>query len=359
DFIRRIREKEEYIGPDTHIEYSLLDFHNQIPADFEEDAKAHPNLLVKQATQLKELLKHRHIKIYNPSMMGTVANLSVRRLSIFLIDNFQEFFKRFYVTLRFANIKVLSNTYVNIMVFLSLLFAIVFGIASTLFSIAQNNPIYLIVSKAFFMAIVGAVLVAGFLIYYPHVKIKERMRSMNTNLPFAIDHMSSLVASGVPPATMFRLLTQSKDYGDVSLEIEKISNFIDVFGYDLLTAIKSISATTPAPALKEFFDGLVSTIESGGDLKHYLIQKSKESMLTYRLERQKYVESISTYSDIYTGVLIAAPLFFVSALSLISMLGGKIGGYDVETVIAFGTYLIIPALNVAFIVFLEFNQPEI
>ncbi len=82
-------------------------------------------------------------------------------------------------------------------------------------------------------------------------------------------------------------------------------------------------------------------------------------MLSYRLERQKYVESLSTYSDIYTGVLIAAPLFFVTALSLVSMLGGTIGGIRITFIITFGTYVAIPLLNVAFIMFLEMSQPEI
>jgi archaellum biogenesis protein FlaJ (TadC family) len=82
-------------------------------------------------------------------------------------------------------------------------------------------------------------------------------------------------------------------------------------------------------------------------------------MLNYRLERQKYVESLATYSDIYTGVLIAAPLFFVTALSLVSVIGGDVGGISINTLINLGTYLIIPALNVLFLIFLELNQPEI
>ena len=131
------------------------------------------------------------------------------------------------------------------------------------------------------------------------------------------------------------------------------------FGYDILTAIKAVSLTTPSENFKEFLDGFVSTIETGGDLKSYLSQKSSEALLNYRLERQKYVESLSTYSDLYTGVLIAAPLFFVTALSLVSVLGGSIGGMSVNSIITLGTYLIIPALNLVFLIFLELNQPEI
>ena len=99
--------------------------------------------------------------------------------------------------------------------------------------------------------------------------------------------------------------------------------------------------------------------ESGGDFEKYLMAKSKEAMSSYEIERKEYAETVSTYSDIYTGILIAAPLFFVAALTLVSMLGGQIGGINVSVIIGFGTYLVIPFLNIAFIVFLNISQPEV
>ena len=75
-------------------------------------------------------------------------------------------------------------------------------------------------------------------------------------------------------------------------------------------------------------------------------------MLTFR--RHKL-----TTAYIYTGVLIAAPLFFVTALSLVSAFGGTLGGIPVNTLITLGTYVMIPLLNIVFLVFLEVNQPEV
>ncbi|MEK6854056.1 MAG: hypothetical protein AABX60_01855, partial [Nanoarchaeota archaeon] len=65
------------------------------------------------------------------------------------------------------------------------------------------------------------------------------------------------------------------------------------------------------------------------------------------------------YSDIYTGLLIAAPLFFVASMALVNMLGGTLGGIGVDVVMAVGAYLIIPLLNIGFIVFLQVTQPEV
>ena len=158
---------------------------------------------------------------------------------------------------------------------------------------------------------------------------------------------------------MFKLISQSKEYGEVSVEIEKIVNYIEIFGYDVLTALKAVAATTPSYQFKDFFEGMISTTQTGGDLKDYFSQKAEEAMIHYKMERQKYTETIATYSDIYTGILIAAPLFFVAALSLVSLLGGTVGGMDVNVIIVLGTYVVIPFMNVAFLAFLEVTQPEI
>jgi flagellar protein FlaJ len=316
--------------------------------------------LTKEARRIRSIMERRRsLKIYQPSFFGSVANIAIKKISLFLLDNFQEFFKDLYHALRLANVNILSNTYVNMMVLgvISGFFAglFIFGIffATTALPIAQMFLRTLMMSVMLSLAIF-----AGFYAY-PYSKMKQRRTSINTNLPFAINHMGAVSASGVAPVKMFRLIADSKEYGEVSSEVEKIVNYVDIFGYDVLTALKAVAATTPSYQFKDFFEGMVSTTQTGGDIKAYLAQKSEEAMLNYKLDRQKYTETIATYSDIYTGILIAAPLFFVAALSMVSLLGGKIGGMGVSTVIVLGTYVAIPIMNVFFLAFLELTQPEI
>jgi len=359
NIFKKIRKEDAIIRDKTSEAHSLLELKELLGDNVSEIPIDTSNFLTREATQIKKLLDQSNVNIYNPTSIGYLSNFFVRKITLNLIESYPNFFKNFYLVLRKANIKILSNTYVNIMFFLSLVFTLFIVGATILVSMIQKNPFSLIFAKAFVMSLITFCATAGAFYYYPSMKVGERLKSINTNLPFAIDQMSSVVSSGVPPATMFKLIAKTKEYGEVSVEIEKISNLIEVFGYDLVSSIRSVISTTPSKQLKEFFEGLVSTIETGGSLKNYLNQKSKEALLAYQTERQKYVESISTYSDIYTGLLIAAPLFFVSTLSLVSLLGGKVGGLEVSTVISLGTYIIIPGLNILFIIFLEVNQPQV
>ncbi len=316
--------------------------------------------LTKEASRIRSIMdKRKALKIYQPSFFGAVANVAIKRISLFLLDQFPEFFKDLYHALRLANIKVLSNTYINMMV-LGVISSSIIGlfIFGFFFSVSAL-PVSQILFRTIMMSVLsGLAAFAGFYAY-PYSKVKQRRTSINTNLPFAINHMAAVSSSGVAPVRMFKLISESKEYGEVSVEIEKIVNYVEVFGYDVLTALKSVAATTPSYHFKDFLEGMVSTTQTGGDLKQYFSQKAEEAMMNYKMERQKYTETVATYSDIYTGLLIAAPLFFVAALSLVSLLGGKVGGMDVNVVIVLGTYVVIPFMNVSFLAFLEMTQPEV
>ncbi len=316
-------------------------------------------LLAQEAKRIKRILEVEKQEVYKGSSLGLIANVTVRKISLFLVNNFPQFFGYLYNALRAANVKVLSNTYVNIMVLVTLAMAVSMFFLLLIVFFALNYPLYQIVLRSVIFSFVAGLLCATIFYVYPFLKIRERRRKTTTNLPFAINHMSAVSTSGVPPARMFELISESGEYEEVGVEVKKIVDFTDIFGYDLLTAIRAVASTTPSLPFKKFLEGMVSTIETGGDLVSYLRQQADEAALTYKLERQRYNETVSTYSDIYTGVLIAAPLFFIAAMALVNMLGGSLGGLGVGTVMALGAYVAIPLMNIAFIVFLQLTQPEV
>jgi archaellum biogenesis protein FlaJ (TadC family) len=100
-------------------------------------------------------------------------------------------------------------------------------------------------------------------------------------------------------------------------------------------------------------------VETGGDLKRFLKGVTQEALFDYKLRREKYLETLMTYADFYTAVLIAAPLFFISILSVMAMIGGTIGGMSILDMMKIGIYAFIPLLNIAFIAFVHMTQPEI
>ena len=296
---------------------------------------------------------------FKPTSYTALANVLMRDISAEVVNSFSMFFKNLYKNLRFANMHILSNTYTSVMIFTSIIVGVSTFLLAAFLSFLSLVAPSMILANSFLGGIFG--LVGSVIIFnlYPKVLMKTRDRSINTNLPFAIDHMAAVTSAGVNPSEMFRLLSESEEYAEVSVELEKIVEYTELFGYDLTTSIKKVSLTCPSKQMRDFLDSFISNVESGGELKDYLRESADQAMLNYRLERQKYTESISTFSDIYTGLMVASPLFFVAALSMVSILGGTVGNMDVNTLMLVGTYVGIPAMNILFIVMLEITQPSI
>ncbi|MBU2639158.1 MAG: type II secretion system F family protein [Nanoarchaeota archaeon] len=294
--------------------------------------------------------------LHKKNFYGQISNQLFKDISSKLIKKYPDLFKDFYKTLRMSNMNIFSDTYINMAFLSSLLgfvliyiFLIIFSGIGSFFSIIQY----------FFIAfLAAAALFVGFY-FWPRIVIDGRRRDIRNELPFAIIHMASVVGSGAPLTSAFSMLLKSGEYKALNGEIKRIMNYVNLFGYNLTTALRVVSENTPSKEFKELLNGMRSTVESGGNLKVYLKNKAEDTFTNYKNERKKYVETLATYSDIYTAVLIAAPLLFIVVLVLISLVGSKLGGLDISFIEKLGIYFVIPAFNVAFIIFLNIMQPEI
>ena len=249
-----LKKKESAISSETTMPTSVLRWQiikRKLPMEEKAGREFSSTLMSEEAKRIKTILESRKApKIYSPSFLGSIANITLRKLSFFLLDNFPDFFKQLYNSLRLANIRILSNTYVNIMLLSSMLVSLLSFMFFGTFFYFLGQPMMLVFVKSLIMTLIAASITLITFYIYPQSKIKARRRNINANLPFAINHMSAIAASGVSPAKMFNLIAQSSEYGDVSIELEKIVEYNDLFGYDLTTAIKSVSATCPSPSLK-------------------------------------------------------------------------------------------------------------
>ncbi|MBS3150765.1 type II secretion system F family protein [Candidatus Woesearchaeota archaeon] len=292
---------------------------------------------------------------YSYNFLGRYANQLFDKTSKRLARNYPDYFESLYKNLRLANIRVFSNTYINLglmgscfgslIAFLSGFFIFGFGLFDLVKSLMLGVLFFFILLFIFY--------------YYPKVVVDNRRREIKNDLPFAIIHMAAVAGSGAKLVDIFGMLLHGKEYKALAGEIKRIMNYVHLFGYNLTTALKYVAETSPSDEFKELLNGMVGSIESGGSIKNFLKSKAEDTLIRYRLDRKKYVETLSTYTDIYTAVLIAAPLLFVIVLVLISIVGTKLGGLDIGFIEKLGTFVVVPALNIGFIVFMNIVQPEI
>jgi flagellar protein FlaJ len=209
--------------------------------------------------------------------------------------------------------------------------------------------------KIFWIPLAVPLLTFLALYFYPSSEKGSIANRINQELPFAVIHMSSIAGSGIPPSEIFKIIGMGKEYPYLRKEIRKILNQINLYGYDLVTALKNAAKTAPSEKLSELFSGLATSITSGANLAEFFEKRAESLLLSYRLDREKYTKLVETFLDVYISIVIAAPMVFLLLLIMMSISGFQVGLTSFQ--LSLIAVLTIAALNIIFMVFLQVKQP--
>lgn len=289
--------------------------------------------------------------LYKTNFYARLSNFFVENLSFSLLRRFEGFFEPLLRSLTSANIRILSRTYLSIILFSTIL---IFPI-SLVITFILTTSILLSLLVSLLIAVSTFALIYG----YPFIISNDRKNKIDQELVFAIVHMAAVAGSGAHPMKIFQLLVGSGEYDVLGDELKRVLNYINIFGYSLSNSLKAVAKTTPSSELKELFYGMVSSIETGGDIRQYLADKADDTLTKYRFSQKKHLESIATYSEIYTGFLIAGPLLFIVTLAILEKISPNVSGIPINTLATLGTFVLLPLLNVLFILFLETMKSEV
>jgi flagellar protein FlaJ len=124
-----------------------------------------------------------------------------------------------------------------------------------------------------------------------------------------------------------------------------------------VAAINDVASSAPSPDLRQVLTGISSTIAKGGNLPAFLKEMTSKNLFDYRMRREKYTKTLSTFADIYTAVMIAAPLMMLSVLVMMNLVGGDVMGMTIPGAINLMTYIIVPLMNMVFIAYVHMSHP--
>ena len=279
----------------------------------------------------------------------------------------KDYFKSLVLDLRKANIDVLFKSYVA-MIFMTTFISFFLGVFIFVFLVffdlqfiypfvkIQQGNYFREALQLFWIPIVLPLLSFFSLYYYPTSERKAIGKKVDKELPFAVIHMSAISGSGIEPSEIFKIIGLNREYVYLRREIRKVINQINLYGYDLVSALNNASKTSPSENLAELFSGLSTTITSGADLSEFFEKRSENLLLNYRLEREKYTKLVETFLDIYISLVIAAPMIFLLLLVLMVVSGITLGFSSTQlSLIAISG---IALLNFIFIAFLQIKQPS-
>ncbi|MFQ6065041.1 MAG: type II secretion system F family protein [Candidatus Bathyarchaeia archaeon] len=264
------------------------------------------------------------------------------------------------VNLRRSGIKISFRAYVSLAILASLLVSI------SLLILVPVNLILLLhlpylpsllfgVGSSLFA---GALVVIGFYVF-PVYRADDLKRRLDDGLPFTAGYMAILAGADVPPDRIFRSLAQIEAPFAVSDEARTIVRDVELFGFDILSALKSASSRTPSSRFKGLLEGFIATVHSGGSLTRYLTDKSRQFMKLKQIALTKLSDTFGMLAEFYVTVLVVGPLILVVMLSVMAMLGGGASGLlNPRLLLYLLTYLGIPIGSIVFLIILDMFTPR-
>jgi len=160
--------------------------------------------------------------------------------------------------------------------------------------------------------------------YYPLLEVNSREQNINVTLPHAIVYMYALSYGGMNTVEVIREMAQAEDvYGEVSKEFDMILRDVELFGNDLFTALRDARNITPSDNMEQFLDDMLSVLDSGSDFSQFLENEAENYMEEARREQTNFLETLSVLSEVFVVAFVAAPLFLIVTLLVISLLGGE------------------------------------
>jgi flagellar protein FlaJ len=266
-----------------------------------------------------------------------------------------------------ANLDYVSTSYIS-MILLTTLISLIASLGIFLFfmffNLQTTSPFITSVKevmsvhflKVFWIFLVVPIATFFTIFFYPSVEKKYLENKINQELPFATIHMSAISGSMIEPSKMFGILISTKEYPYLEKEFTKIINEINVYGYDLVNALRNVAFNSPSLRLSELLNGLGTTINSGGSLQDFFDKRSQTLLLEYRLERESYTKTAETFMDIYISLVIAAPMILMLLLIMMSVsgLGIPLSTNMITLVISLGVGMI----NAIFLIVLQLKQPQ-
>lgn len=226
--------------------------------------------------------------------------------------------KRLDRSLKGAHFPISTAVYLQYTIVLTLLAGFVYSLLGLLlvtFGIEINLiPFFPFpVTLAIVFCIVVPAVFFGVL-YYPALVARGRKTRIDIDLPYAITYMEAL-STTVTLYTLFKNVYEAEPlYGEVSRECGMIVRDVEVFGEDLLTAMRKLQEITPSENLADLLNDLALVYRTGGNMKDFFDSRSDSYRELAKQELEATLQIMEMLAEVYVTVFVAGPVAIIIML---------------------------------------------
>lgn len=257
--------------------------------------------------------------------------------------------------LKKAGMKISNREYISAGMFTSFIFFLI--------EIPMLSFILGIFFKGIFLSLITSVTLSALLTViifflftkYPNTIIADKSKKIDTYLPFASLYLSTIAGTKLPLNQVFKFFAKNSRYGEITKEIQTMSNDMEIFGMDAHAALQRAIERTPSKKMEEMLYGILSTSVSGGDVATYLREKADTQMEDYRRALNQFAKKITIFIEIYLTAIVLGSIFFVILTSIFSGISGVAS--NIVLLQAIVIFIFLPLLSMVFILVVKISSP--
>jgi flagellar protein FlaJ len=183
----------------------------------------------------------------------------------------------------------------------------------------------------------------------PASDAEVRRRGIEEGLPRTTAFMFALSRGGMEFPQILQTLTDNQEvYGEPAREFTVAVREMSLFGTDMISAMRRMSARTPSEQFKTYSENLTSVLQSGRDLPSFLEEQYERFREDAEERQEEILDLLATIAEGYVTVLVAGVLFLITILLVFGLTTT-----DTLWILKLMIYLMIPLANAGFAVFLQ------
>lgn len=192
----------------------------------------------------------------------------------------------------------------------------------------------------------------------PATLTRRRRRRIDSVLTIASGFFATMASADIPIDIIIRDLGESRQYGEISNECRSMWIRSELFGVDIISSLKETIKTSPSIRFSEFLQGIVTSVNSGGDLKQYFIEKAGQFQGELSTLIKQNSNSMSVLAESFVTVGVAFPLILLIVVGIVAFLSpSSPGGLISLLILTVGA--IIPGILLIFGYFFSSTMGEI
>lgn len=235
---------------------------------------------------------------------------------------------RFKKDLQAAHLEIRPGAYLSYTLLSTLLVVVASACVLYLLTLVVLPLLKVTLAQGLLLVILLLPLVFGALTYLvilsrPSSIAKGRRKKIDANLSYAVNFISAMASAGVTPTEIFKSLSKQDIYSEITEEAAWIYRDVELLGLDILTAIKTNIERTPSERFKEFLQGMVVTVTSGGSLKTYFMHKADQYMWENRQAQKQMMETLGIMAESYVTAAVAGILLLLIVIPLMMIISGS------------------------------------